>query len=281
MLQPQVKGDAAAAADRPEEDKGAAVDEHADTWGFSWMPAIEDFVNQAAEAGSGDSRDGDVDDVTDDDGGSRSWATGTTSFSRDGGGVDSGGSSSSAPRRSGVKRGRPPSAASRSPLSLDRTGRRRKRREPRPPSYNEILLADKSFHNPHASETMADAFGILRPASFVLDVGADDRPLGGAPDAAAATVASAIPAAGVIEGDDVNRGGRSGGGGVCENRSWFYDTVRDRQNRLWADTRVRKGVELARKGQHQVRARFGWVGLELHAGVACHRKLWSISPRRQ
>lgn len=33
---------------------GAVVDEHADTWGFSWMPAIEDFVDQAAAAARGE-----------------------------------------------------------------------------------------------------------------------------------------------------------------------------------------------------------------------------------
>ena len=137
------------------------------------------------------------------------------------------------------------------------------RRAPRLPSYNETLLADKSFHNPHASETMADALDVFRPASFLVDVGADDRPWGGAAAAAAATSSAAAAArAGNDEGaapaesrkgsDTENaRGGDGSGSG---DRSWFYDTVRDRQNRLWADTRVRKGVELARKGQHQVRA---------------------------
>lgn len=33
---------------------GAVVDEHADTWGFSWMPAIEDFVDQAAATAEGE-----------------------------------------------------------------------------------------------------------------------------------------------------------------------------------------------------------------------------------
>ncbi|CAM9570001.1 unnamed protein product, partial [Hapterophycus canaliculatus] len=262
-----------AVADRVAEDTGAAVDEHADTWGFSWMPAIEDFVKQAAEAAErrgegaedrGHDRDGGggrggVGDFTDDDdagdgdeqeAGSRARATGYSSLGGSGGGVDSGDSSSSSATRSGGKRSRPrqPGATtSRASWSPDRRGGRRRTKEPRPPSYNEILLADKSFHNPHASETMADAFGILRPASFVLEVEADDRSLGGA-------------------GGHANRGGGGGGGGgggsgsdgrgdssgLAEDRSWFYDTVRDRQNRLWADTRVRKGVELARKGQHQV-----------------------------
>lgn len=238
------------------------------------MPAIEDFVKQTAEAAgedSDDSRDGGVGDLTDDDNdrddeegaGSRAWATGV----RSGGSGDGGYSSSSSARRGGDKRSRPPSPGAegyRSSSSPGRTRRRRRRRtEPRPPSYNEILLADKSFHNPHASETMADAFGILRPASFVLDVGDDDRSLGGAVNTPAAVATSAAPVAGLVaatseEGGDVDRGGGGGGGdeskgsGLGEDRSWFYDTVRDRQNRLWADTRVRKGVELARKGQHQV-----------------------------
>lgn len=93
---------------------------------------------------------------------------------------------------------------------------------------------------------MADAFGIIRPASFVLDVGADDRSWGGGAAAAAAAAQAAVATAEVVCAE--TQRGSSGG-----DRSWFYDTVRDRQNRLWADTRVRKGVELARKGQHQVR----------------------------
>lgn len=46
------------------DETGAAVHEHSDTWGFSWMPAIEEFVKLAAaeaqekECRSGDGGDG-------------------------------------------------------------------------------------------------------------------------------------------------------------------------------------------------------------------------------
>lgn len=255
----QANGGPAGLPSDGEEDAGVAVNEHADTWGFSWMPAIEDFVEQAAKA---EQRDEEESDCTDDDEQeeeeepeSRVRATGrrSRSGSRDpddrsgGGGELLSGSSSG---RRGRKRRRP-QASGAPPWSSSR----RRRAAPRPPSYNETLLADKSFHNPHASETMADAFGILRPASFVLDVGADDRPWGGG---AEAVVAAKAATAAITNGDGVNSAsasasGGGGGGGGEDDRNWFYDTVRDRQNRLWADTRVRKGVELARKGQHQVR----------------------------
>lgn len=243
------------------EEAGAAADEHADTWGFSWMPAIEEFVGQAAAAAeqrdqddSEDSHGGDVGDYDYTDveepevAASRVRATG-------GGG---GGSSSShntmsagelLPRsfgRSGRKRRRPQASSGTAVESASRG-----RRAPRPPSYNETLLADKSFHNPHASETMADAFGILRPASFVLDVRADNRPWGGAAEAA---TAAAKAKDGTVEGGNTSSAsaGARASEGDKDRNNWFYDTVRDRQNRLWADARVRKGVELARKGQHQV-----------------------------
>ncbi|CAM9962023.1 unnamed protein product [Ectocarpus sp. 12 AP-2014] len=243
-----------------EEDAGASVNEHADTWGFSWMPAIEDFVEQAAEAQQRNEDDSEESSPlganyrsdTDDEESSlrgpptntsvRSSFCDTTSPSsgaaRSSGGLSPSGSSL---QRGGRKRRRPQAGGVATLSSSSSSSSRR--RAPRPPSYNETLLADKSFHNPHASETMADAFGILRPASFVLDVGADDRPWGGA-----AGVAAAGAKGGTAEGGEADVAAGNGGG---EDQNWFYDTVRDRQNRLWADTRVRKGVELARKGQHQ------------------------------
>ncbi|CAM9442338.1 unnamed protein product [Ectocarpus sp. 12 AP-2014] len=242
------------------EDAGASVNEHADTWGFSWMPAIEDFVEQAAEAQQRNEDDSEESsplganyrsDTDDEEASLRGPPTNTTirsSFcdptspssgaARSSGGLSPSGSSL---QRGGRKRRRPQAGGVTTLSSSSSSSSRR--RAPRPPSYNETLLADKSFHNPHASETMADAFGILRPASFVLDVEADDRPWGGAAGVTA-TGAKGATAEG-READAI--AGNSGG----ENQNWFYDTVRDRQNRLWADTRVRKGVELARKGQHQ------------------------------
>lgn len=92
---------------------------------------------------------------------------------------------------------------------------------------------------------MADAFGILRSYSFVVNVDADDRAWG--MDAMASKSESTSREVRGPDGEDEdNHIGRE------INRSWFYDTVRDRQNRLWADTRVKKGVDLARKSQHQV-----------------------------
>ncbi|CAM9427259.1 unnamed protein product [Ectocarpus sp. 13 AM-2016] len=243
-----------------EEDAGASVNEHADTWGFSWMPAIEDFVEQAAEAQQRNEDDSEESSPlganyrsdTDDNEesslrGPHTNITICSSFcdptspssgaARSSGGLSPSGSSL---QRGGRKRRRPHAGGV---ATLSSSSSSSRRRAPRPPSYNETLLADKSFHNPHASETMADAFGILRPASFVLDVGADDRPWGGAAGVAAAGAKGATAEGGEADVAAGNRGG--------EDQNWFYDTVRDRQNRLWADTRVRKGVELARKGQHQ------------------------------
>lgn len=233
------------------------MNEHPDTWGFSWMPAIEEFVEQEAARATDDEQDCDSEDDTEnghdecygssdderrrrDGGGHRQLSDGVRHV--EGVGLD--------PARSGRKRTR----FRMSGVSSSSSGRQR---PPPPPSYNETLLADKSFHNPNASETMADAFGIVRPASFILDVRTDDRTWGGAAVAAAAAQAAAIEGKmpGAARGASDRAGLESaeeeaGSGG---DRNWFYDTVRDRQNRLWADTRVRKGVELARKGQHQVR----------------------------
>lgn len=209
------------------------------------MPAIEDFVEQAAEAQLRNEDDSEEStplganyrsDTDDEESSLRGPPTNTRSSfcdptspssgaARSSGGLPPSGSSL---QRGGRKRRRPQAGGAATLSSSSSSSSRR--RAPRPPYYNETLLADKSFHNPHASETMADAFDILRPASFVLDVGADDRPWGGAAGVAAA-----------------------GAKGATADQNWFYDTVRDRQNRLWANTRVRKGVELARKGQHQVR----------------------------
>lgn len=251
------------------------VDEHADTWGFAWMPAIEEFVGQAAAAAAAEQRDeddsddhhvgyvGDYDHTDDEEPGvaaSRARASGGGGSSNSGSSHDdmsagellSGNSSG----RNGRKRRRP-QASGGGPAAAAASFSRR--RVPRPPSYNETLFADKSFHNPHASETMADAFGILRPASFVLDVEADDRPWGGAGEAAAAPARAATEGAtndkvSTAKERKIGSADVGGGGGGEDRNNWFYDTVRDRQNRLWADTRVRKGVELARKGQHQVTA---------------------------
>lgn len=184
---------------KEKEEAGPAVHENSDTWGFAWMPVIESFVEQAV------SEEEKSEDQT------------------------------VSPRE--VRRDSDAEVDSSSKTISGRLGR--KRRRPRPLSYNETLLADKAFHNPHASETMADAYGILRPVSFVLDVRADDRSWGGG--------------AGATEGDDAKNIVRDDGG-ESDGGSWFYDTVRDRQNRLWADSRVRKGVDLARVGEHQVRS---------------------------
>lgn len=250
------------------------MDEHSDTWAFSWMPAIEDFVDQAArraDAARDDS--GSSDEDSDEEGGppgkgfSRAGhRTSQTGRLGDGNGDPINSGDESDPARSGRKRRR----------TRTREGAW-SRRALHPPSYNETLLADKAFHNPHASETMADAFDVFRPASFLLNVGADDRPWGGAAAAAAAEKhaakagAAATAEAGKREEYHVKGGEGSGSG----DRSWFYDTVRDRQNRLWADTRVRKGVELARKGQHQVRAGMRLLGVAVRVQLrACAWGIW-------
>lgn len=225
----KVKGES---ADRDDSDARAEVHELSDTRGFSWMPPIEDFVEQAvakAEAEAVDIggdyySDGDQNSLAD-IGEPREGAAGSGSDRACLDGEATGDGKTLYTVQGSRKRRRPRQSGTFSSESA-----------PRPPSYNEILLADKSFHNPHASEAMVDAFGIIRPFSFLLDVGTDDRMWGGAAAASPARVSDATE-------------GRSGG---AVDRSWFYDTVRDRQNRLWADTRVKKGIELARKGQHQV-----------------------------
>ncbi|CAN0002007.1 unnamed protein product, partial [Discosporangium mesarthrocarpum] len=115
-------------------------------------------------------------------------------------------------------------------------------------SYNETLLADKAFLNPHATETMANAYRVSEPLSFLIDVTGDNKAWG-----------EGGGGKGMGRGGKGETGERSGGGGEQEGdhsdhddrEGWFYDTVRDKQNRLWADKRVKKGVDLARKGQHQ------------------------------
>lgn len=269
----QGKGHPPCLPNEGEEDAGVAVNEHADTWGFSWMPAIEEFVEQAEKAGRRDEEESDCTDDGEEDEeeaepragliGTKSRSSSRDPNDRSGGGEQLPGGSF---RGSGRKRRRPQARGWSPPPS--------QRRAPRPPSYNETLLADKSFHNPHASETMADAFGILRPASFVLDVEADDRPWGGGAEALAAAKGTTATTA---NGNGEASAGASGGGDGEGDRSWFYDTVRDRQNRLWADTRVRKGVELARKGQHQVRGfRFVIVGTNGSASPFPHSGVYQV-----
>lgn len=159
----------------------------------------------------------------------------------------------------------------------------RKRRRPptdassrRQPSYNETLLADKAFHNPRGSETMAEAFRVVHPLSFVLDVEADDRTWGGGAAAGAATPVKGEPRE-ALAGEGAEKGAKpklDDGGGGEYHRNWFYDTVRDRQNRLWADTRVKRGVEIARKGQHQVRAKVGGEGVGVGAATKLLLTWW-------
>lgn len=221
------------------------MDEHSDTWGFSWMPAIEEFVEQAAARAEVDGHD-DTLEPDDREKNDSSW------------GKEGQGEGNSRADKNLVVGGRNRRNDFTTMSGSGRKRRRpgggegafcsppRQRAAPRLPSYNEVLLADKSFHNPHACETMADAFGIVRPASFVLDVRTDDRSRG-----ATTAMPSARAEASVEAGYDEDAQKAAGG-----DRGWFYDTVRDRQNRLWANGRVKKGVELARKGQHQVRMKF-------------------------
>jgi tetratricopeptide (TPR) repeat protein len=77
--------------------------------------------------------------------------------------------------------------------------------------YNSLLARDKSFHNPRAVDTMAAAYHICHPLSFLVDVAED----------------------GAGEED------------------WFYETMRERQDRDWASNRVKQGVSLARGGKHK------------------------------
>lgn len=52
---------------RAGEEAGAAVDEHSDTWGFAWMPAIEEFVELAAARSNDESDHTDGDKSNDGD----------------------------------------------------------------------------------------------------------------------------------------------------------------------------------------------------------------------
>lgn len=232
------------------------MNEHPDTWGFSWMPAIEEFVEQEA-ARATDDEHYDSDDETENGHNDRYGSSEDEGRRRDGGGHRQLSDGVRHVEGAGMDSARPGRKRTRFRMSGGSSSSSRRQQPPPPPSYNETLLADKSFHNPNASETMADAFGIVRPASFILDVRTDDRTWGGAAVAAAAAQAAAIEgkasgaAGGAGDREGLERAEEETGSGG--DRNWFYDTVRDRQNRLWADTRVRKGVELARKGQHQVR----------------------------
>ncbi|CAM9462322.1 unnamed protein product [Choristocarpus tenellus] len=178
---------------------GVVVDEENDTWGFSWMPAIEEFMENTSKSVS-NMKDIDVSLSLEEEG------EGHTQLQADG--------------------------SSEEDIQVKAKGRKRKRTSSISPndedslSYNGVLLADKSFHNPHAAETMANAYAVSKSFSFLVDVADDDREWGGSS----------------VEGTGVE---------IAESGGWFYDTVREKQNRSWADKRVKKGVELARKGQHQ------------------------------
>ncbi|CAM9718584.1 unnamed protein product [Chrysoparadoxa australica] len=86
----------------------------------------------------------------------------------------------------------------------------RKRRLARSGSFNSTLVADDSFHNPHAVKSEVAKLGLVEQLSFVVDVGMD----------------------GVGEED------------------WFHDTVRQQQDLKWARERVAKGAAIARGGSH-------------------------------
>eukprot|EP00611_Tribonema_gayanum_P031933 TRINITY_DN936_c0_g1_i1.p1 TRINITY_DN936_c0_g1~~TRINITY_DN936_c0_g1_i1.p1 ORF type:complete len:240 (-),score=55.87 TRINITY_DN936_c0_g1_i1:333-1052(-) len=154
---------------------GAAVSEETDTWAFSWMPPVEEFctARQASAAAA------DRQERTSSDGSTDSSAAAASQSSRRQHDLNSSKGGSSDAEGSGAH------------------ALRRKR-----PRYNDVLLADKSFYNPFATEAMASAFRVCRPLSFAVDVAAD-------------------------------------GAGA---RDWFFEDLRERQDRTWADTRVAKGV---------------------------------------
>ena len=52
---------------------------------------------------------------------------------------------------------------------------------------------------------------------------------------------------------------------------WFYDTLREEQNRRWADERVAKGVRYARMGHRTSAIVDGYCGETGHGGLSSHR----------
>jgi hypothetical protein len=159
---------------------GARVCEQADTWAFSWLPAIEEFLPDRSRSSSGTNSNSSSERNSEAEQAQlMRWARGE--------------------EENGERVPYPGSTEDKEQL------RRRKRsasthRNSR--SYNSTLLADKSFHNPHATEAMAEAFGVYESLSFAADVAAD---------------------------------------GVAD-KDWFYDDLRRLQNKDWVDSRLAKGV---------------------------------------
>jgi hypothetical protein len=159
---------------------GARVCEQADTWAFSWLPAIEEFLPDRSRSSSGSNSNSSSEHNSEAEQAQLlRWARGEE---ENGERVPCPGSTEDKQQIRRRKRA----------ASTHRSSR----------SYNSTLLADKSFHNPHATEAMAEAFGVYESLSFAADVAAD---------------------------------------GVAD-KDWFYDDLRRLQNKDWVDSRLAKGV---------------------------------------
>jgi hypothetical protein len=159
---------------------GARVCEQADTWAFSWLPAIEEFLPDRSRSSSGTNSNSSSERNSEAEQAQlMRWARGEE---ENGERVPCPGSIEDKEQICRRKRS----------ASTHRSSR----------SYNSTLLADKSFHNPHATEAMAEAFGVYQSLSFAADVAAD---------------------------------------GVAD-KDWFYDDLRRLQNKDWVDSRLAKGV---------------------------------------
>ncbi len=97
-----------------------------------------------------------------------------------------------------------------------------------------MLSSDKGFRNPSAVEAMGRFYHVPQSLSFLVDVSDD----------------------GYGEGD------------------WFYEDLRNEQNKIWADESVKKGIALARAGKHVAAVECYDAALKV-----CHRHLDALTAR--
>ncbi len=101
-------------------------------------------------------------------------------------------------------------------------------------NYNVMLSSDKGFRNPSAVEAMGRFYHVSQSLSFLVDVSDD----------------------GYGEGD------------------WFYEDLRNEQDKIWADESVKKGVALARAGKHVAAVECYDAALKV-----CHRHMDALTAR--
>eukprot|EP01103_Thecamoeba_quadrilineata_P002781 TRINITY_DN1266_c1_g1_i5.p1 TRINITY_DN1266_c1_g1~~TRINITY_DN1266_c1_g1_i5.p1 ORF type:complete len:561 (-),score=126.95 TRINITY_DN1266_c1_g1_i5:47-1729(-) len=92
--------------------------------------------------------------------------------------------------------------------------------EPRELVYNQLLLRDSAFHNPHALESMIGHFNLDQLGSFFTT--------------------------------------------HCYKEEDFYDKLREKQNKTWAQETVARGIASAKKGEYEAAMKCYGEALQVH-----------------